>query len=183
MATGTYPFQLLFPEPFEVAWKPPTIDVGHAVSFRTCSIVLLPNPSSLREYTMLHGTAVPGQARPSARAALYAFDPTQLTYVLPDIPLGVNSAHRSPAQSCLNVHSSRGPLGLTDLSAVGLGPSPPFWVRDALGPLPSHAPSIPWPDDPRMESGSKSEAVFAMTVSLACRRCDPQPSHRLGYKQ
>lgn len=32
MATGTCSFQLRFPEPFEVAWKPPTIDVVHAVS-------------------------------------------------------------------------------------------------------------------------------------------------------
>lgn len=34
-----------------------------------------------------------------------------------------------------------------------------------------------------MGPGSKSEAVFSMTVSLAWRDCDPRPSHRPGYKQ
>lgn len=34
-----------------------------------------------------------------------------------------------------------------------------------------------------MGPGSKSEAVFAMTVSLTWRDCDPRPSHRPGYKQ
>lgn len=51
------------------------------------------------------------------------------------------------------------------------------------GPSPSHAPSLPWPDNQRMEPGSKSEAVFAMTVSLAWRDCDPLASHRPAYKQ
>lgn len=58
MATGTCPFQLRFPESFDVAWNPPTIDVvQHWSPVYACYCV--------QQYPKMHSSTGPGERQHS----------------------------------------------------------------------------------------------------------------------